>query len=85
MGSPKVSLQFAGLLQGLLVVDFQGSNQLFGLGLLNGLGLDDLLLLFDEDFDSGDLLSDGSGGSLCGTCGLGLGQLLLLALKSGDG
>jgi len=85
LGPPKISLQFIGLLEGLLIISLKGQQQLLGLGLFNGLGLDDLLLLLDEDFDSGDLLSDGSGGSGGGACGLGLGHLLLLVFKCGDG
>ena len=63
MGSPKISLQFIGLFHGLFIISFHCTYQFLGLGLFNGLGLDDLFLLLDLDFDSGDLLSDTSGGS----------------------
>ena len=85
MGSPKISLQFVGLLHRLFIISFEGGNQLLSLGLLNGLGFDDFLLLRDEDCYSGDLLGDSSGGSGCGAGALLLDQVLLLALKSGDG
>ena len=78
--SLEVSLQLAILLEGLLPGLFELLEHLGGLGLFSSLGLDDLLLLRDEDLDLGDLLLDGSflGGALAG-------ELLLLGLESDDG
>jgi hypothetical protein len=85
LASLKISLQFIGVLEGLLIITFKAGQKLLGLSLLNSFGLNDFLLLFNENGDLGDLLSNGSrSGSRC--CGrLGLGQLFLLTFKSADG